>query len=1042
MTPKQADVERIFTAAVEMDDSRQRASFLDAACGQDPDLRAEVESLLKHDEEAVSFIERPAVASPGTIAYQPITEVPGTTIGPYKLLQKIGEGGFGVVYMAEQQHPVRRKAALKIIKAGMDTREVIARFESERQALALMDHPNIAKVLDAGATESGRPYFVMELVKGVPITAFCDSNHMPAEQRLKLFMDVCHAIQHAHHKGVIHRDVKPSNVMVTLHDGMPVVKVIDFGVAKATSQSLTEKTLFTAYGQMVGTPAYMSPEQAEMSGLDIDTRSDIYSLGVLLYELLTGTTPLDMQRLRTAGFAEMQRLIREEEAPRPSNRLSSLGASATVLAGNRGTDPRQLVRLLAGDLDWIVMKALDKDRNRRYDTPGTFAEDVRRYLLREAIVARPPSALYHLRKFAQRNRAAVLTGAAIVLALVSGTAVASWQAVRATRAKQVARDAAAEAAAKEAETKAVLDFVETQIIGVARPDGQQGGLGRNVTLRQALEAALPYVEQNFKDQPLTEARLRTTLGQSFRYLGDAKVALQQLERAHALNTQHRPDAHETLVCMNWLCQVYQHLGRGDEGLKLSEETVERMNAKLGPNHRDTLRATSTLAKLYYTVRRHEDARKLHEETLARQTAAFGPDDDDTLLTRMDLDSDLDRLGRYEEALHSREETLGRMIAKYGEGHPNTLNAMGGVGYMYYRFGRHDEALKLREKCLAFLRDKFPPDHPSAIAGMRTLADSYAHANRQTDALRLREEALALERANLGKDDSKTLESAAKLADNYVALNQHEKAIELSQEILEILKKKLGRDDPATLRSMARLASIYDKAGRRPDSQKLYATVIERQKATLGPDHKDTLDSMWAFSLTRDKEDQVKICQEGLDLVQAKLGPDHEETLRWMRRVALSLEKVDRGSELLALCDDYLRRVGERPANLDGFHAIVFVRIKHFARRGDPEGCKATAEIWEKLNRTDIYGCYNAAGLRAITGAVIRKTDMTEQGAQQADAEADRAMDWLRKCAALGFKDFAHMEKATDFESLRGREDFKKLVDELKGAAENVAATSK
>jgi serine/threonine protein kinase len=314
----------------------------------------------------------------------------------------------------------------------MDTLQSIARFESERQALAMMDHPNIAKVLDAGATDSGRPYFVMELVKGVSITEFCDRNHMPAEQRLKLFVNVCHAIQHAHHKGVIHRDIKPSNVMVTLHDSLPVVKVIDFGVAKATVQKLTERTLFTAYGQMIGTPAYMSPEQAEMSGLDIDTRSDVYSLGVLLYELLTGTTPLESRRLYAAGYTEMQRLIREEEPPRPSARLSSLGDSAKVLAGNRGTDIKQLVRVLSGDLGWIIMKALDKDRNRRYGTPGNFAEDIERCLSHDAIQARPPSVAYKLRKYARRHRAAVLTAAAVAAALILGTAVAIWQAVVAT----------------------------------------------------------------------------------------------------------------------------------------------------------------------------------------------------------------------------------------------------------------------------------------------------------------------------------------------------------------------------------------------------------------------------------------------------------------------------------------------------------------------------------------------------------------------------------------------------------------------------------
>ncbi len=386
----------------------------------------------------------------------PPRERVGSVIGPYKLLQQLGEGGFGIVYMAEQEKPVRRIVAIKIIKPGMDTAQVIARFESERQALALMDHPNIARVLDAGATDSGHPYFVMELVRGVPITEFCDKNHLAPEERLKLFIDVCHAIQHAHHKGVIHRDIKPSNVLVTLHDGVPVVKVIDFGVAKATVQKLTEKTLFTAFGQMLGTPAYMSPEQAEMSGLDIDTRSDVYSLGVLLYELLTGTTPIEAAKLREAGYAEMQRLIREQDAPRPSTRFSKLGDTATIVAGNRGVDVKRLVQLLAGDLDWVVMKALEKDRNRRYDTPGGFADDVQRYLRREAIVARPPSTTYKVRKFAQRNRGTVVTVTVVAVALLAGIVVSTWQALRARRAEAAAIVAADEARASEAETKEAL----------------------------------------------------------------------------------------------------------------------------------------------------------------------------------------------------------------------------------------------------------------------------------------------------------------------------------------------------------------------------------------------------------------------------------------------------------------------------------------------------------------------------------------------------------------------------------------------------------
>jgi len=468
MSAEPIDKEDIFNQATEITDPAERAAFLDRACGGDAGLRAEFEELLKHDQQAGSFLEEPAVdplALAPTLPPSPIGEGPGTVIdGRYKLLQQIGEGGMGVVYMAEQTEPVRRKVALKIIKPGMDTRQVIARFEAERQALAMMDHQNIARVLDAGTTTAGqasslphvgRPYFVMELVKGVPITEYCDRNQLTVRERTELFVPVCQAIQHAHQKGVIHRDIKPSNVLVTLYDGRPVPKVIDFGVAKAIEQRLTERTMFTQYGQVVGTLEYMSPEQAEMSGLDIDTRSDIYSLGVLLYELLTGSTPISKEKLREAAFIEILRSICEDEPERPSTRLSHSTAALPTISARRKTEPDKLGVLLRGELDWIVMKSLEKDRTRRYESAAGLAADVEHYLKDEPVTACPPSAVYRFRKFASKYRVALATTAGFAALLVVAAVVSTWQAVRATHAEQDARRAyLAEADARQVAERA------------------------------------------------------------------------------------------------------------------------------------------------------------------------------------------------------------------------------------------------------------------------------------------------------------------------------------------------------------------------------------------------------------------------------------------------------------------------------------------------------------------------------------------------------------------------------------------------------------
>jgi WD40 repeat protein/serine/threonine protein kinase len=458
----------IFVEALDKEDPTERAAFLAQVCAGSPGLRQRVEKLLQRHQEADSFLEVPVAAPPGTIDVR-LTERPGTVIGPYKLLQQIGEGGMGVVYMAEQQEPIRRRVALKIIKPGMDSAQVIARFEAERQALAMMDHQNIAKVLDAGTTDSGRPYFVMELVHGVPLTKYCDDHQLTPRQRLELFIPVCHAIQHAHQKGIIHRDLKPSNILVTMYDDKPVPKVIDFGVAKAVEQRLTEKTLFTHFGTLVGTFEYMSPEQAEMNAFGVDTRSDVYSLGVLLFELLTGSTPLERQRLRTSAYGDIVRLIKEEEPPRPSTRLSSSGEALAGISRQRGTAPAQLAELMRGELDWIVMRCLEKDRTRRYETANGLARDVDRYLKDEPVEACPPTVGYKMRKFARKHKHLLATAAAFAAVLLLGVAGSGWQAVRATQAEvaalaneQQANANAVQAELKEQEANRLRDEAQKQ----------------------------------------------------------------------------------------------------------------------------------------------------------------------------------------------------------------------------------------------------------------------------------------------------------------------------------------------------------------------------------------------------------------------------------------------------------------------------------------------------------------------------------------------------------------------------------------------------
>src|SRR4051812_36651174 len=575
MVSEQLDEEVIFQAARGIDSPEARAEFVRNACGGDQAVLERVMKLLRAFSQGGSFLESRLPGIDVTIG-QPISERPGTIIGPYKLLQQIGEGGMGVVFMAEQMEPIQRTVAFKIIKPGMDTRQVIARFEAERQAVAMMDHPNIAKVLDTGTTDSGRPYFVMELVKGVPITKYCDDKQLPLRARLELFVQVCQAVQHAHQKGIIHRDIKPNNVLVAEYDDHAIPKVIDFGVAKAIAQKLTERTMFTEFGQVLGTMEYMSPEQSKFNQLDIDTRSDIYSLGVLLYELLAGSTPVEGKRLKNAAFDEMLRIIREEEPPTPSMRLTG-SATLPSIAANRQIDPARLSKDVRGELDWIVMKALEKDRNRRYEPAAGFAADIDRHLQDEPVEAGAPSAIYRFRKFARRNKAALVSSAVVAAALFLGLVGTTWEAIRATHAERIAKSEAAI-------SQAVNGFLDRDLLGQAHPyvpyDRYKEPRGE-LKLATVLDRAAENLDGRFPDQPLVEAALRETIGSTYNLLGHADRSIPHLKRAAELRRIHLGEEHPMTL------ESMAELGFVTDDPFLCARVLEIRRRVLGNDHPDT-----------------------------------------------------------------------------------------------------------------------------------------------------------------------------------------------------------------------------------------------------------------------------------------------------------------------------------------------------------------------------------------------------------------------------------------------------------------------
>jgi non-specific serine/threonine protein kinase/serine/threonine-protein kinase len=718
---------------------------------------------------------------------------PDQFIGPYRLIRQLGEGGMGVVYHAQQTQPIRRDVALKIIKPGMDTRQVIARFETERQALAVMDHPNIAHVFEAGTTSQGRPYFVMELVDGVPITQYCDSKRLTVRERIELFIPVCEAIQHAHQKGIIHRDIKPSNILVAEHEGRSIPKVIDFGLAKALGHQLSDASMMTNIGVVVGTPDYMSPEQAELTRQDVDTRADVYSLGAVLYELLAGTTPLKRERLENAAYVDVLKTIREEEPATPSTRLLHSTTSADV-AAQRQSDPKRLPKLLHGELDWIAMKALEKDRTRRYETVNGLARDLERYLGGEPVEAGPASTTYRLQKFARRYRVALATTAAFTALFAAGVVASTWEAVRARRAEKAA-------IAAEQTAQAVNDFLQNDLLAQASANQQaQPDIkpDPDLKVRTALDRAASRIDGKFGTQPVVEASIRRTIGRTYRDLGVYSEARRHLEIALALYLR-----------------------------------------TLGPNHPDTLDTMWQLATALELQGQLLSAEDLYVKTLDVQRHVIGEQHPQTLLTLYGLAGTLAEEGKYSQAEDAYTRVIPIQRRILGEKAPLTLRSMGNLAAVYHFQGKYAEAEPLYRTTITMLTEVRGEEYPATLTAMGNLAELYRDSGKYTDAEPLYLRVLEIQRRVLGEDHRNTLYSLDGLGSLYLRLDRPADAEKLYLRASEGGRRSLGADHPRTLRSMSGLAKSYWKQGKYSQAEPLFIKVLESQSRVLGGAHPQT-----------------------------------------------------------------------------------------------------------------------------------------------------------------------------------------------------------
>ena len=818
----------------------ERARFLDQRCGQDDELRRRVEALLTASSHMTETLDpstaRDGIASGAPGGFSAAPSPPPREIGPYKVLEQLGEGGFGTVFLAEQSAPVRRRVAIKIIKPGMDSRAIVARFEQERQALAIMDHPNIAKVLDAGASPDGRPFFVMEYVAGEPITTYCDKARLSVQDRLQLFISVCEAVQHAHHKGIIHRDIKPSNVLVTIASGSPVVKIIDFGVAKALSHTLTDKTIFTEHGQILGTPEYMSPEQAEMGALDIDTRTDVYSLGVLLYELLTGAVPFEAKELRSKGYNEIQRIIREVDPPKPSTKLRSLGAKSEDVANRRHTRIEALEGQLRRELEWIPLKAMRKDRNERYDSPLAMAGDIRNHLAGRPLLAGPESAIYRARKFVLRNRIPVAATAAVLAALVLGAIGSTVGFVKASQQRDRADAEARRATDEAARLRQVVLYV-TSMLGSANP---ASGDRKNVTVRELLDDAVARLDAGaLKDQPRNEAALRAIIGSTYRSLSLWDKAEPQWRRALEMERAAVGAASpEASVALAGLGQVQLDTGRLDEAAKSLEEALTAQRAALNPDDfriGDTVNHLGLLADLRGDLKSAE-ARYAEALAIYQKTPADAPRVADATTN---LATVAHKLGDGRRAVELATQALAMRRQSSGPRSVDVWNSLVNLAAIQEATGDLAGAEQTRRDALALANELVDPPHRMLVTSLSALARTLwlrgGNALVEAD----KTQAQAAEMAQ--KIDGARAASVAVAVDLQAVIardrGELERAIDLFRQALAIRVATVGPEHPDAAAHMSQLADTLARAGKSPEEAiKLAEAALTIRKKAFPEGH--------------------------------------------------------------------------------------------------------------------------------------------------------------------------------------------------------------